>query len=92
MTPGFAACEQVAREALGYLDHVVFEGAMLLVQPPVRISPEGRDVVGGERIAVGDGATVTVYLVAAPAGVDCAVAMVGKVEEDTYICPRSISL
>ncbi len=53
---GFAASKQIARKALGHLDHMVLEGAVQPVQPPLRVSPAGGDVVGGKGVAVGDGA------------------------------------
>lgn len=46
--------QQVIREALGNLDHMVFESAVRPIRTEMRVSPEGREVVGGERIAVGD--------------------------------------
>lgn len=45
--------QQVVREALGNLNQMVFESAVRPIRTEMRVIPEGREVVGGERIAVG---------------------------------------
>lgn len=49
--------QKVTRIALGDLGNVIFEGPMAPFQHPVRICPEGRDVVGAEGGTVGDTAS-----------------------------------
>ena len=53
---GFAAGKQSAWKALGHLDYMILQGAVPPVQPPVWVSPKGGDIVGGQRVTVGDGA------------------------------------
>lgn len=52
MAFSLAPSQQVIREALGNLNHMVFESAIRPIQTEMRVSPKGREVVDGERIAV----------------------------------------